>query len=429
MMFQLALLFLLQTPSLESTSPKERQAAVEQMATYGNAQAITPLAEALRKEPKSDMRATIVAGLGRVGDKRVVPILAETLTSDLDNSVRLQAIEAFTRLYIPAEDSGPIKTMFNRVKNAIAGGERQSIGEETKVDPLVKDALAEALKRSPSPEVRAAAAHALGSLRARTHTGALVDAIENPQNQEHEDVRFESLQSLGLLRDPAAGPALRRALGDSSRRIVMEAVTGLGLVGYREARVELETLFRQDSVSKILTIRVDRDKELRRRALAALSLMQDPGSQPLFVSLLQDSDDRNREIAAEGLARLHYSDPKLKSLYEGERRTPVRIALAYALVSSGQDNYFTEIAYGLGTTQSFQSEAYLYELGRYGGKLSLLHVYLGTTTPPKVRVRMIHVLAEIGDPSSKELIQQLLSDRNDEVAREAIAAMRRYNAR
>ena len=91
----------LQNPSLDSASPKERQAAVEQMAVFGNRAAIPQLAAALKKEPKGDVRASMVAALGRIRDREAVPILADTLRNDLDKDVRLQAIDSLLRLYIP----------------------------------------------------------------------------------------------------------------------------------------------------------------------------------------------------------------------------------------------------------------------------------------------------------------------------------------
>src|SRR5262245_41708962 len=42
-----------QSPSLDSLSPKERQAAVEQMAVRGKTEAIPPLVTVLKKEPRS----------------------------------------------------------------------------------------------------------------------------------------------------------------------------------------------------------------------------------------------------------------------------------------------------------------------------------------------------------------------------------------
>jgi hypothetical protein len=45
------ILALVQTPSLDSSSPRERRDAVESMAVLGNRDAVTPLGEAYRREP------------------------------------------------------------------------------------------------------------------------------------------------------------------------------------------------------------------------------------------------------------------------------------------------------------------------------------------------------------------------------------------
>src|SRR2546427_7830765 len=104
--FLLLFAIFLQNPSLDSASPKEREAAVEQMAVLGNRSAIPQLAAALKKEPKGDVRASIVAALGRIRDREAIPALADTLRTDLDKDVCLQAIDSLLRLYIPIEDSG-----------------------------------------------------------------------------------------------------------------------------------------------------------------------------------------------------------------------------------------------------------------------------------------------------------------------------------
>src|ERR1041385_5351258 len=97
---------LLQNPSLDSASPKERQAAVDQLAVLGNRAAIPQLTDALKKESRSDVRASIVAAFGRIRDREAIPPLAETLRTDLDKDVRLQAIDSLLRLYIPIDDTG-----------------------------------------------------------------------------------------------------------------------------------------------------------------------------------------------------------------------------------------------------------------------------------------------------------------------------------
>ena len=58
---------LMQTPSLDSASPKERLEAIDAMSLAGKTENVAPLAAALKKEPKSDVRAAIVAGLARIG--------------------------------------------------------------------------------------------------------------------------------------------------------------------------------------------------------------------------------------------------------------------------------------------------------------------------------------------------------------------------
>ena len=411
---------LFQTPSLDSASPKERQAAIEQLAVGGNASAIPALAAALKKESRSDIRAVIVVGLARIHDPAAIPVFAETLRADLNKDVRLQVIDSIQRFYIPIDEAGPIRTIFNRVKSAFAAEDRPLAGDEVQVSPQVKEALATAMQKDFNDEVRAAAARALGSLRANDQVPVLVTALEDPQQVEHGSVRLEVVQSLGVIRDSAAGPALQRALRDRDKRIIQQAVISLGLVGYKEARTDLENLFRMDG-----------DRNIRRSALDSLALLRDPGSRTLFESLMGDPDDHSREIAAEGIARLGVDGTKLaelKSRYDQEKKLNVRVALAFAMASGGENNSINDIANALDSGQAYQAEVYLYELGKYADKLSELHRYLRSSNP-RVRARMARVLGNIGDPVSRAEIQPLTNDNNIDVAREAVAALRRLNAR
>ena len=138
----IVLAFLLQNPSLDSESPKERQAAVEKLAVLGNRQAIPELAAALKKEPKSDIRVQIVAALGRIGDREAIPILAETLQNDVDKEVRSQAIDSTLRLYIPIQDSGQLHNIFTKAKSVFVEPDAPVVGPEVRVDASAKEALA-----------------------------------------------------------------------------------------------------------------------------------------------------------------------------------------------------------------------------------------------------------------------------------------------
>jgi HEAT repeat protein len=407
---------LLQSPSLDSTSPKERMDAVEQMSVLGKSENIAPLAEALKKEPRSEVRAAMIAGIARIGTPETVPILNATLINDLNKDVRLETVESLQRLYIPVESTGTIRTVFNKVKSVFVGPGRPVVQNESRVDPSVKATLADAMQKDSSQEVRAAAARALGSLKAKDRVSVLISTLENPQNQEHPEVRVEIVESLGLIRDASAGPALQRAVKDSDKEISQAAILSIGLVAYKEARPVIEEIFRND-----------RSPESRKRAIEAIALMRDPGALPFFESLLGNPDDYYREMASEGLARIDHDPNVLKARYETEKKANVRNALAFGLVAADQDQYFNDLVNALLTRQAYQVEAYIFELGKFEGKLPELHKYLKTTNT-RVRATMVRIVGDIGDPSSRPLIEELTRDNEREVVREAIVALRKLTA-
>lgn len=228
--------FLLQNPSLDSESPKERQAAVEKLAVLGNRQAIPELSAALKKEPKSDIRVQIVAALGRIGDREAIPILAETLQNDVDKEVRSQAIDSTLRLYIPIQDSGQLHNIFTKAKSVFVESDAPVVGPEMRVDASAKEALARVMQKDFDDNVRAQASRALGSLMAKDQVPTMIATLEDPRNREHSKVRVDIIHSLGVIRDPAAGPALAKALRDPDPKVVEEAIPAVGKVGYKEAR-------------------------------------------------------------------------------------------------------------------------------------------------------------------------------------------------
>ena len=406
---------LLQNASLDSASPKERETAVEQMAVLGNRAAIPQLAAALKKESKSDIRAEMLVALGRIRDREAVPVIADTLRTDLDKDVRLQAIDSLLRLYIPIEDSGPIRTVFNKVKSVFVLPDAPVVGPEVQVDTAAKEALATAMQKDFSDEVRTEAARALGIMKAKDQVPVLSAALEDPQNREHSGVRVQIARTLGVIRDPAAGPALERTLRDSDQKVQQEAILGVGLVTHATARPAVEQIFRTDS-----------NRTTKNRALESLSLMRDKGNTPLFESLMNDKNDYYRELAAEGLTRTGYNASGWKQVYEQEKRPNVRNALAFGLAASGDTDYINDLANALNGRQAYQVEVYLFELGKFNGKLNELYRYLRSTYP-KVRAGIARIVGNIGDPASVEQVRPLRDDSNADVVREAVTALRKLS--
>src|SRR5215470_14664395 len=197
------------------------------MAILGNREAIPKLAAALKKEPKSEIRAEMVAALGRIRDTSAIPVLADTLRNDLDKDVRSQAIDSLLRFYILVEESGPVRTIFNKVKSVLIEPNPPVVGPEVQVDTSAKEALATAMQKDFSDEVREEAARALGTLKAKDQVPLLIMAFEDPQNHEHSAVRVQIPHSLGVIRDPAAGPVFEKALRDTDQKVVQEAMLGV----------------------------------------------------------------------------------------------------------------------------------------------------------------------------------------------------------
>jgi HEAT repeat protein len=265
-------------------------------------------------------------------------------------------------------------------------------------------------------DVRVQAVRALASLRARDQVPVIIEALENPQNREHRTVRIELVRTLGALRDPAAGPVLERTLRDRDSQTVAEAALAVGLVGHTAARPVLEETFRTNP-----------NVTVKSRSLQALALLRDRETIPLFESLLTHKDNYYRELSAEGLARLNYEGAKdWRTRFDQEKKPNVRNALAYGLVAAGDADYISNLANALDSRQAEQAEVYLYELGKFDGKLNELYRYL-RSEDPKVRGGIARVIGNIGDASSSDQIRALTEDPNTDVVREAVAALRKLS--
>lgn len=398
---------------LDNLPEDRREDAIERMAVVGNSDAVAGLSQALEREEKKDLRVAIVTALGRIRDRGALPALSNALATDFEKDVRLRAIDSILRLYILVEDPGVIRSVFRSVRNVFTGRDRPVIVAGTVVDAEAKDALLNAVLRDFDAEVRENAAHGLGSLMAGDRLDGMIEALTGPRNRESEDVRVALVQSMGIMRNPAAGPALVAALSDPEDKVVEEAILAIGMIGYRDAFPELRAV-RQTS----------RDRDIRRRALEAIALLREPEAERLLVSLLTSSDNHTREFAAEGLARLPYDASGFRDRLTSEREQGVRIAMRFALVTSGDLDSLQEIVEALDSRRDYQAEVYLYEIGRFEGKLANLYPFLQSRND-SVREKLVKVIGNVGDPAAIEQVRQMTRDSDAEVSREAVDALRK----
>jgi HEAT repeat protein len=103
------------------------------------------------------------------------------------------------------------KEMSVRAAAAVALGE---IGDESAVEPLSQVLAGQAPRKKKSKAgednfVRRAVARSLGQIKSRSAVRVLIDTLTNDANDI--EIRREAATALGLIGDPAAGPALQSA--------------------------------------------------------------------------------------------------------------------------------------------------------------------------------------------------------------------------
>jgi hypothetical protein len=80
----------------------------------------------------------------------------------------------------------------------------------------------------------------------------------------------------------------------------------------------------------------------------------------------------------------------------------------------------------LDTRRDQQAETYLFELGRYEGKLPDLFPHL-RNPDTDIRAKLLGVMGRIGLPEARPYVEPLVRDPNTRVAEAAVEAMRRLN--
>ena len=187
-----ALTFFAQTPSLDSLSPKERREAIESIAILGNREAVPALVEAYRKEPRNDLRTSIVAALGQIRDRSAIPGLSEALLGDFERDVRLQGIDSLLRLYIPVADDEGFWSFIGRVRNVFSGKERPIVGVKPTSIRLQKRYSSSRSSGISIPKYGSRLPTPWVSLRAVDQLPGLIEQLEGPRNREDRDVRGRS---------------------------------------------------------------------------------------------------------------------------------------------------------------------------------------------------------------------------------------------
>ena len=168
---------------------------------------------------ESQFLEAVIESLGMLGDTMAVPALIPLLQSRRD-SVLLKTVVALKKLRDPSAAQAmqallhsPLPTVRRRVLEAL--------GQSG--DVLLVSMIGESLRRDDAPEVRAAAAQALGALKDRTACGVLEEAL-----RDADVVRCQAVIALGAIHDKSSLPALMAMLKDTTPEVRYHAVHAIG---------------------------------------------------------------------------------------------------------------------------------------------------------------------------------------------------------
>ena len=404
--------------SAQAVRPKD----VREVAKAGSS-AIPQLTEFL-KNSETDVRIEAVKQITEIGTARSLDPLIEA-TRDNDPEVQIRATDGLVNFYLPGYVRTGIGASLRRVGTSIKGRftdtNDQVIDPFVTVRPEVIAALGRLARGGGSMDSRANAARALGILRGRGAVNDLVEALHS----KNTDVIYESLVALQKIGDESAGPHLVFLLHDLDSKVQIAAIETSGLLRNRAAVPELSDVLNHA-----------RDAKVKRAVLTAIAMLPVETSRPLYAQYLHDKDDKLRGAAAEGYARLRdpADMPVLEKAWQEETKISPRLSLAFAQVMLGKTerSEFSPLQFLINNLNSavYKGEAQplLAELARDDQVRRQLYAPLESGTKDE-KIGLARVLARSGDRSSLAGLQKLSNDPDNEVAQEALRALRSLQAR
>ncbi len=384
---------------LESDSPAVRARAAKllgQVADSSDNESVETLVSASVTDDNEQVRAAAVEGLDEIGSEAVEQLLVKITGS----KVREGADWATAKKFANALSSDVPEL---RMAAASALGQ---LGEHSAVPTLV-DALDDE-----NPNVRVRACAALAQLDHPKAVGPVISRLSDP----HGEVRREAAVTLASLGTDQALAALLDMLDDPNTSIRRIAAASLGEAGsvravqpLTDALNDENSAVRSAAVFSIIELLsnapTQQSHQIRETVVSELKDADSATVQPLVEILDESSQRRQRRNAAWFLGRVvDEADPDIVAV------------LVDALESED--------------TQTAQFAAT--SLSEIGGKPvedELLDFVGDTTNDAEARAKGVYVLGQVGGERSADKIQQLTEDDSKQVRKRAFAAVSKFRGR
>lgn len=241
----------------------------------------------LRSANSEEVRKRAAEILGRLGDhedrRDIVRALVRAAQEDDSGVVIATAIDSLDELGQDALES-------------LIGSMTDITIEEDVPDWVKAKAFLRALD-SDIPELRMAAANALGELAESETVPRLIDQFDDPDPR----VRSRVARACGQIADPRATSALEGLLGDRSAKVRREAADALGRIGNRQA------------LQALLGLYDDENEQVRRIAVSGFGTFDNDRPVEYLVTALTDKSATVRRTAVFSLIELLSNVPTQQS--------------------------------------------------------------------------------------------------------------------
>ncbi len=380
----------------ESESPAVRRRAAEllgELGTESDDELVRGVVEAARTDEDDDVRAAAIDALDEVGPGAIDRLLVELTGVDTDDAADWVRAERFAKALRADEPE-------LRMAAASALGQ---LGE-----PEVTPALVGALDDS-DPRVRIRVVAACGRLGDRRAVGPLADLLDDSRGEAKRAVA-DALAEIG---DDRALAALQRLLDDDNETIRWIAVSALGnATGLRPVREFAAAL-------------TDESDTVRRAAVFS------------FIQLLSNAPSKQshgvREAVVSNLRSVGDEtviDPLVEILTQSTQRPQRRNAawlLGRVTGSHRAESVVDPLVEALGDDDATTAQFAATSLSTIGGEVveeRLLDVVADPEMASDAQAKAVFVLGRVGGEQSRERLEALTHDSDDdEVRRRAFAAL------
>jgi len=415
--------------------PKVRVAVAEALGKIKGGEATRTLIE-MAKDENTDVQIAAIKAMGGLDDEDAVPVLIEFL-GDKRKEVRDSAVEALKGLGAKAlravlevaeRGEGIAKDEAERALKLICERFRAALDPQSAEgkDRLVrrdmcrylgqlryKPATVDLIDRlsDTDPEVRAAAAEALGKIGAK----AAIQALENRMNDNAEEskVRVSAAVALGKMGNKKAIEFLINMLTDQDEVVRVRAASALSEVGKPAVDLLLEAL---------------KSKEAQKRWGAAKALGE-IGCKEAIPALAKATKDENEDVRIASVVSLgRIGDERaIQTLIEAldDKSERVRWHAFNALQMFGESASHVAVE-ALARTKTPTAKEYLIRLiGAWKAKWAVekLLPYLKDSSE-SVRKATVWAIGEMGTQAVADALLKCLEvDKSIDVRREAVIAL------